>query len=263
MNAPNSLPQDKRAAERRTYEPSMEEILASIRRIIADDQALASRRTAPAKEETPAPVAAPAPLASEADFIGDADDWVDLPVKTEVAFIAQTPGRVVAPVETADIAPDDQVAPPSESFAAAPAPAPAAEPEDFESEVLPSAFQTQVRDRLMESSGATRSGNLAEAVDFRHEVVPEVGQRRAVPATHGLPEALSGDPLVSPATDAAVSSAFSALVASRFLQSNDVLGEMVRDMIRPMLKTWLDDNLPILVERLVRAEIERVARGGR
>ena len=31
----------------------------------------------------------------------------------------------------------------------------------------------------------------------------------------------------------------------------------------PMLKAWLDDNLPGLVERLVRAEIERVARGGR
>jgi cell pole-organizing protein PopZ len=30
-----------------------------------------------------------------------------------------------------------------------------------------------------------------------------------------------------------------------------------------MLKQWLDDNLPVLVERLVRAEIERVARGGR
>ena len=34
-------------------------------------------------------------------------------------------------------------------------------------------------------------------------------------------------------------------------------------MIRPLLKTWLDENLPSMVERLVRAEIERVARGGR
>lgn len=41
------------------------------------------------------------------------------------------------------------------------------------------------------------------------------------------------------------------------------LNEIVRDMLRPMLKGWLDDNLPVLVERLVRAEIERVARGGR
>jgi hypothetical protein len=38
---------------------------------------------------------------------------------------------------------------------------------------------------------------------------------------------------------------------------------MVREMLKPMLKAWLDDNLPILVERLVRTEIERVARGGR
>jgi len=38
-------------------------------------------------------------------------------------------------------------------------------------------------------------------------------------------------------------------------------GELVRDMLRPMLKVWLDDNLPPLVERLVRNEIERVARG--
>jgi uncharacterized protein len=32
-------------------------------------------------------------------------------------------------------------------------------------------------------------------------------------------------------------------------------------MLRPMLKTSLDDNLPGIVERLVSAEIERVARG--
>ncbi len=32
----------------------------------------------------------------------------------------------------------------------------------------------------------------------------------------------------------------------------------MQDMLRPMLKTWLDDNLPPMVERLVRAEIERI-----
>jgi cell pole-organizing protein PopZ len=39
------------------------------------------------------------------------------------------------------------------------------------------------------------------------------------------------------------------------------LEDIVRELMRPMLKTWLDDNLPSMVERLVRAEIERVARG--
>jgi uncharacterized protein len=38
---------------------------------------------------------------------------------------------------------------------------------------------------------------------------------------------------------------------------------MTRDLLRGMLKQWLDDNLPALVESLVREEIERVARRGR
>ena len=39
--------------------------------------------------------------------------------------------------------------------------------------------------------------------------------------------------------------------------------DLTRDLLRGMLKQWLDDNLPPLVERLVREEIERVARQGR
>ncbi|WP_193227625.1 PopZ family protein [Aureimonas psammosilenae] len=39
--------------------------------------------------------------------------------------------------------------------------------------------------------------------------------------------------------------------------------QMAREMLRPMLQEWLDDNLPRIVERLVREEIERVARGAR
>ena len=77
------------------------------------------------------------------------------------------------------------------------------------------------------------------------------------------PRRRSDGPLVSPATDQAVSAAFNALVASRFLPPDETLADMVREILRPMLKAWLDDNLPIMVERLVRAEIERVARGGR
>ena len=39
--------------------------------------------------------------------------------------------------------------------------------------------------------------------------------------------------------------------------------DLVKEMMRPMLKQWLEENLPGLVERMVRAEIERVSRGGR
>jgi uncharacterized protein len=44
-------------------------------------------------------------------------------------------------------------------------------------------------------------------------------------------------------------------------QNARTLEDLVREMLRPMLKSWLDDNLPGMVERMVRAEIERVSRG--
>jgi cell pole-organizing protein PopZ len=46
------------------------------------------------------------------------------------------------------------------------------------------------------------------------------------------------------------------------LQNPRTLEDLVRDMLRPMLKSWLDANLPDLVERMVRAEIERLSRRG-
>jgi uncharacterized protein len=67
--------------------------------------------------------------------------------------------------------------------------------------------------------------------------------------------------LISAATSAAVDSAFSTLAQTVLVQNGRTLEDLVRELLRPMLKTWLDDNLPSLVERLVRAEIERVSRG--
>lgn len=69
--------------------------------------------------------------------------------------------------------------------------------------------------------------------------------------------------LISEATDSAISSAFGRLTHTILSQNARTLDDLVQDMLRPMLKSWLDDNLPTLVERLVRAEIERVSRGGR
>ena len=67
--------------------------------------------------------------------------------------------------------------------------------------------------------------------------------------------------LISHQTSAAVDSAFQALAQTVLVQNARTLEDLVREMLRPMLKTWLDDNLPGMVERLVRAEIERVSRG--
>ncbi|MFZ3359425.1 MAG: DUF2497 domain-containing protein, partial [Xanthobacteraceae bacterium] len=67
--------------------------------------------------------------------------------------------------------------------------------------------------------------------------------------------------LISNETSAAVDSAFNALAQTVLVQNARTLEDLVREMLRPMLKTWLDDNLPGIVERLVRTEIERVSRG--
>jgi cell pole-organizing protein PopZ len=69
--------------------------------------------------------------------------------------------------------------------------------------------------------------------------------------------------LLSGETSAAVDAAFKTLAQTVLVSNARTLEDLVRDMLRPMLKIWLDENLPRLVERLVRAEIERVSRGPR
>jgi hypothetical protein len=43
-------------------------------------------------------------------------------------------------------------------------------------------------------------------------------------------------------------------------QADRTLEDVVRELLRPLLKTWLDDRLPQLVERLVQEEIARLVR---
>ncbi len=63
--------------------------------------------------------------------------------------------------------------------------------------------------------------------------------------------------LMSPSADGAVSGAFDRLKRSAM----DDIDAKTEAILRPMLREWLDENLPNMVERLVREEIERVARG--
>ena len=69
--------------------------------------------------------------------------------------------------------------------------------------------------------------------------------------------------MLSQDTDASVTSSFNALATSVMLQNSGLIEDSIREMLRPMLKSWLDDNLPSIVERLVRQEIERMARSRR
>lgn len=79
-----------------------------------------------------------------------------------------------------------------------------------------------------------------------------------MPAPQPMP-AMQTD-LISPEASAAVNAAFGSL-AQTMLGRGRTLEDLVQEMMRPMLKEWLDENLPGLVERMVRAEIERVSRG--
>ena len=86
----------------------------------------------------------------------------------------------------------------------------------------------------------------------------------APPVTMAAPMApVNREALISQRTDAAVASAFGSLAHTVLSQNARTIDDVVKEMLRPMLKSWLDDNLPTIVERLVRAEIERVARGAR
>ncbi len=92
---------------------------------------------------------------------------------------------------------------------------------------------------------------------------PKVVWRKQEAAAPERAADADGAPLLSADADEAVTSAFEALSASLAARSAEIAEGMAREMLRPMLKTWLDENLPGIVERLVRAEIMRVARGSR
>lgn len=84
--------------------------------------------------------------------------------------------------------------------------------------------------------------------------------RRAQEASRG---AGREDALLSDRTEQSVGQAFESL--SRTILSNNprTLEDLVRDMLRPMLREWMDRNLPDIVERMVRQEIERLTARGR
>ena len=197
------------SAQPKQNEPSMEEILASIRRIIADDDKPAAPAEADAEVAAEPVALAPVPEPEPEPVAEPEDDVLDL--GTEASRVEEP-----APVAASD---DVDFA---EPVVAHPVPAP--EPEPVQPAPQPISF------------------------------VP--------PPLQPAPQ-LDMASLISDQAGAAVHNAFGALANTVLSNNARTLEDLVKDMLKPMLKTWLDDNLPGMVERLVRAEIERVARGGR
>jgi cell pole-organizing protein PopZ len=200
----------------------MEEILASIRRIIADDQASSQAEAAPAAPERP-------PLPP--------------PTFHDRSPPQRPPFARSEPVDGPEPAPDLPSPPrPAEVFGL-----------------------HRLRPSVQAASAQVYEPALApETPTQALRAVPPAAATLAPAADAPAPHRPGSDmPLVSAETDAAVASSFNALLASQLLQNSGMIAEISRELLRPMLKAWLDDNLPVIVERLVRAEIERVARGAR
>lgn len=219
-------------------EPSMEEILASIRKIISDDDeaAEAGEPSADAGEEAQDQ----AFEAAESDVFAnntEADDSASETSEGEVemsepgtdadVFEASGGADVLALSEAAIVADDD-----------------AAE----------IAITEPVDDDLTFADESEPSQAAPEEHDMAAPPPP-------VPAP--TPKPADNGSMLSASADASVSAAFQNLTSVMLSENARTLDDLVKELMRPMLKSWLDQNLPPLVERLVREEIERVARGSR
>jgi cell pole-organizing protein PopZ len=209
----------------------MEEILASIRRIIADDD---TGKAPPKAVEPPPP-----PVAARPEPVPPPPAPTPLPPVAEPAMMPpvsmempeEEPPMAPAPLEP----PGADVLELTESMTAVEPPAGQFQTIDAESDLV-------FEDRPLEPE-------------------PEQEPEPAPPPVMAPREFPKRDALISSSTTAAVDSAFNTLAHTVLVQNARTLEDLVREMLRPLLKTWLDDNLPGLVERLVRAEIERVSRG--
>jgi uncharacterized protein len=127
-------------------------------------------------------------------------------------------------------------------------------------ESLPEAMDVETPlvedDPFHEKLSIARFVESYEAPSSVAPMAPKASQALAQPC-----ERNPGEALMSRMTEASVSDAFGRLNASRMASQPQTVEGLMTEMLRPMLKAWLDDNLPALVERLVKAEIERVARG--
>ena len=210
----------------------MEEILASIRRIISDDEAKPAAGVTPAAAPAAAAKPPPTKAATALNPTRAAPPRPPPPVvknsQAEIdAMMAGFDGPKAA--QSAAIHPaDEDVFELTEQMAMPELPA--------------SSFQHVEPDDDLEFTEAPAQRAAAPAPSY---------------ATASLPRA----EMLSNTTVSAVESAFNALASTVLSNNARTLEDLVKEMLRPMLKSWLDDNLPNMVERIVKAEIERVSRG--
>jgi uncharacterized protein len=222
----------------KAQEPSMEEILASIRRIIADDDASKPTKTSEQPVLAPPAAVAPAPQPPPANSQSDVDAVLAELEAAQPEPKAEPPKPAQSKPPQSKSTPGGEVLDLTEAMTASPPPPPSP---NFRT--IDGTDDVVFTDRALEKPAAMEPPPAPEPP----------------PRPYTQPRIDSG--LLSNSTAAAVDSAFNTLASTVLGQNARTLEDLVKEMLKPMLKTWLDDNLPGLVERIVRAEIERVSRG--
>lgn len=221
-------------------EPSMDEILSSIRQIIADDDAGSRRTMPPAPANVPAPpmtlrpqvaipiesTPQPLPLSASQIVTDEPEDEDDSEPLSYRSILSKEPtgnDEREIPAEAQLVDPEDV------SFEPDPEPAPPPPP--------------------------------APVVTQRTPPRPSASISRVAPMPDPRLSADLAERLIEPATRAAVQQNFGRLNSLSQVPPGQTIDGMMRDMLRPMLKSWLDEHLPSVVERMVEKEIARISRG--
>ena len=235
-------------------EPTMEEILASIRKIISDDD------TAPQAAE-PAPVEdTPAPVEVEASF--DEDDLHDI---DDVMFEEEP--------ETEEAAPEEVVAD-EEAFEV--------EFEQFEAEPDEVSEPPSFEEMLGAARAVVAAPKAEEAEEIVEEVFPEATVEEVAPEPEPEPEPAAPEPVVASVEEDMAASAryqqtvltddqtadvaagaLGKLISKMDMGGDNTIEALVRELLKPMMKEWLDANLAKIVEEKVEAEVQRIARMAR
>ncbi|MBE7731751.1 DUF2497 domain-containing protein [Devosia faecipullorum] len=257
-------------------EPSMDEILSSIRQIIADDDAAAAPRRPAFQAAQPPMQAAPAkPLGSQAER--DLSDMLD-----DIEPLALSPSQIVEDDDGAAGFSFDSILADTAEDHSAPSLVEAEdvtfEPDDGlpSFDPLPSRMlkaDPQPKAVPVPAPQPEPEPDIMALVDAVPEFIPEpepepepIFEPEPVLAqAPSLPDpTLTSDmaeELLEPATRAAVRSSIGKLNALGIGNPGLTIEAMMRDMLRPMLKEWLDENLPSVVERMVEKELSRISRG--
>jgi cell pole-organizing protein PopZ len=233
----------------------MEEILASIRRIIADDEAKPAEKAA-------SPAASAASASPSALPAAKPAVMSDIPPS---AVVAARPAKPAAPMPNPPAASNSQ-----DDIDAMLAGFDAATSEAEVRPPLPDGEVFELTDDMAlpdPPPAPFRRVEPEDDIEFSEAAATPAPPRPQHRQPTCEPPPLYESPVAPPqqilsrSTVSAVESAFNTLANTVLNNNARTLEDLVKEMLRPMLKSWLDDNLPGLVERIVKAEIERVSRG--